>query len=125
MPIKYFSVSSACAMKLRKRKLFLTSRKIDDTIPNKDKLSWDEVSETLCRQSLQTALSCKRSNSAVVNVREKARKGQVNYREVTVRESLDEVSKRTSWRESSHAKGTETKHIGQPGILDMPPSVFR
>jgi hypothetical protein len=102
-----------------------TSFKIDDTIPNKDKFSRDEVSETLYRQSLQTALSCKRSNSAVVNVREKARKGQVNYREMTVRESLDEVSKRTSWSKSSYAKGTETKHIGRPGLLDMPPSVFR
>lgn len=103
----------------------MTSFKIDDTIPDKDKFSRDEVSETLFRQSLQTTLSCKRSNSAVVNVREKARKGQVNYREVTVRESLDEVSKRALWRESSHAEGIETKHIGRPGILDMPPSVFR
>lgn len=103
----------------------MTSFKIDDTIPNKDKFSRDEVSGTLYRQSLQTTLSCKRSNSAVVNVREKARKGQVNYREMTVRESSGEVSKRTSWRESSHAKGTETKHIGRPGLLDMPPSVFR
>ena len=102
-----------------------TSFKIDDTIPNKDKLSRDEVSEMLYRQSLQTTLSCKRSNSAVVNVREKARKGQVNYREMTVRESLDEVSKHTSWRESSHSEGTETKHIGRPGLLAMPPSVFR
>lgn len=69
-----------------------TSFKIDDTIPNKDKVSRDGVSETLYRRSLQTALSCKRSNSAVVNVREKARKGQVSYREMTERESLDEVS---------------------------------
>lgn len=112
-------------MKLRKRKLFLASFKIDDTIPNKDKVSRDEVSETLYRRSLQTTLSCKRSNSAVVNVREKARKGQVNYREMTVRESLDEVSKHTSWRKSSFVEGTETKHIGRPDLLDMPPSVFR
>jgi hypothetical protein len=60
-----------------------------------------------------------------VNVREKARKGQVIYREMTGRESLDEVSKHTSWRKSSHAEGIETKHIGQPDLLDMSPSVFR
>jgi hypothetical protein len=60
-----------------------------------------------------------------VNVREKARKGQVIYREMTGRESLDEVSKSTSWGKSSYAARAETKHIGPPGLLDMPPSVFR
>jgi hypothetical protein len=44
---------------------------------------------------------------------------------MTGRESLEEVSKRTSWRKSSYAKGIETKHIGLPGLLDMSPSVFR
>ena len=64
-------MSVVCAMK-SDEKAHRTSFKIDDTIPNKDEFSRDEVSETLYRRSLQTALSCKRSNSAVVNVREKA-----------------------------------------------------
>jgi len=64
----------------------------------------------------------------VIQLSERKRKGhrngQVIYREMTARESLDEVSKHTSWRKSSHAEGIETKHIGQPDLLDMSPSVF-